>query len=133
VVDAIESRVDFAEADLARVARALGATARTVQRRLEEERTSFREVVDGARRRHAESMLASRMPAARVAEALGFADTRSLRRAAARWAADVKPDSDPRSSAKTSAEALASGKPKRPARGRVPSPRAHDTSHRGPT
>jgi AraC-like DNA-binding protein len=87
VVDAIENRLGFAHADLDRVARALGTTARTVQRRLDEEGTTFREVVEDARRRRSEAMLEGGASSAQVAEAMGFADTRSFRRAYRRWAA----------------------------------------------
>jgi AraC-like DNA-binding protein len=85
VVDAIENQVGFGQADLPKVARTLGATARTVQRHLEDEGTSFREVVDEARRRRAESLLGSGATSPSVAEALGFSDTRSFRRAFRRW------------------------------------------------
>ncbi len=86
VIDAIENRVGFAGADLERVARALGATGRTVQRRLDEEGTSFREVFEDARKRRSEAMLGTGASSAQIAEALGFADTRSFRRAFRRWA-----------------------------------------------
>lgn len=86
VVDAIENRVGFAGADLERVARALGATGRTVQRRLDEEGTTFREVFEDARKRRSEAMLGTGASNAQIAEALGFADTRSFRRAFRRWA-----------------------------------------------
>lgn len=85
VVDAIEQRVGFAGADLPRVAKALGLTARTAQRRLEGEGTTFREVLEGARKRRAESLLAAGTPVADLVELLGFADQRSVRRALKRW------------------------------------------------
>lgn len=85
VVETIESQVGFAAADLKRVARSLGATERTVQRRLEEEGTSFRTVLDEARKRRAQAMLESGDSPAHIAEVLGFADTRSFRRAFRRW------------------------------------------------
>jgi AraC-like DNA-binding protein len=86
VIDAIENRVGFAGADLERVARALGATGRTVQRRLDKEGTTFREVFEDARKRRSEAMLGTGASNAQIAEALGFADTRSFRRAFRRWA-----------------------------------------------
>lgn len=85
VVDAIEQRVGFAGADLPRVAKALGLTARTAQRRLESEGTTFREVLEGARKRRAEALLAAGTPVADLVELLGFADQRSVRRALKRW------------------------------------------------
>lgn len=63
----------------------LGQTPRTVQRRLAAEGTTFREVLDAARRRRAEAMLAEGTPFATVADALGFSGVRSFRRAHRRW------------------------------------------------
>ncbi|MFK7988119.1 MAG: AraC family transcriptional regulator ligand-binding domain-containing protein [Sandaracinaceae bacterium] len=85
VVDTIESRVGFRDAELKPVSKALGVSERTLQRRLMDEGTRFREVVDEARRRRAEAMLASGTPASTVADALGFSDVRSFRRAFRRW------------------------------------------------
>lgn len=85
VAEAIESAVGLAEADLPRVARHLATTARTLQRRLGDEGTSFREVLDQVRQRHAERLMVAGLPSARVAEVLGFSDTRALRRALSRW------------------------------------------------
>ena len=85
VAEAIESAVGLADADLARVARHLNTTARTLQRRLGDEGTSFRDVLDQVRQRHAERLMVAGLPSARVADVLGFSDTRALRRALARW------------------------------------------------
>jgi AraC-like DNA-binding protein len=85
VAEAIESAVGLADADLARVARHLATTARTLQRRLGDEGTSFRDVLDQVRQRHAERLMVAGLPSARVADVLGFSDTRALRRALARW------------------------------------------------
>lgn len=85
VAEAIESAVGLAEADLPRVARHLSTTARTLQRRLGDEGTSFREVLDQVRQRHAERLMVAGLPSARVADVLGFSDTRALRRALGRW------------------------------------------------
>ena len=92
VADAIE-RHDPADAGLDAVARRIGATPRTVQRRLREDGTSFREVLDQVRRRKAQGMAGA--PAERVAEALGFADVRSYRRAEARWRDVTEPGTGP--------------------------------------
>lgn len=85
VIECIESRVGFAKADLESVCDALGITVRTAQRRFRDEGTSFREVLDEARKRQSASMMRSGMPVESIAEGLGFADVRSFRRAAKRW------------------------------------------------
>lgn len=85
VARAIEEEVGFARADLAAVAKHLGVTERTAQRRLHDEGTTFREVLDQLRRRVAAGLAAQ--PAALVAERLGFADVKSYRQAARRWSA----------------------------------------------
>lgn len=85
VVDVIESQLGFAAADLDAVSARLGQTPRTVQRRLGDEGTTFREVLEDARKRRAEAMLADGMPFATIAEALGFSGVRSFRRAHRRW------------------------------------------------
>lgn len=95
VVDTIENRVGFTAADLESIAKSLNATGRTVQRRLEDEGSSFREVFDSARRRRAEAMLADGYKSAQIADSLGFADVRSYRRALRRWStptADLEED-----------------------------------------
>lgn len=85
VAEVIEKQVGLRHVDLAFVAKQLGMTERTAQRRLEEEDTSFREMLDQVRKRVAERLIATGAPASRVAEMLGFADARSLQRAVARW------------------------------------------------
>lgn len=89
VVDCVESQVGFPKADLVGVCEVLGITIRTAQRRFREEGTSFREVIEEARARRAREMLSAEMPASSIAEALGFGDVRSFRRAAKRWTEDV--------------------------------------------
>lgn len=85
VVDCVESQVGFPKADLVSVCEVLGITVRTAQRRFREEGTSFREVIEEARARRAREMMSVEMPTGSIAEALGFADVRSFRRAAKRW------------------------------------------------
>lgn len=84
VVNALPSGAPNAE----RVARELGCGLRTLRRRLDEEGTSFRGVVDSARadlaRRYLESETLSREE---VALLLGFSDARAFRRAYQRWSA----------------------------------------------
>lgn len=74
------------EPTLASVARALGTSARTLQRRLAERGTTFQAVVDEARRELAERYVDDRsLPLTEVAFALGFSDQASFHRAFQRW------------------------------------------------
>jgi AraC-like DNA-binding protein len=85
IARAIEGDVGFRRATLASVAKHLGVTTRTAQRRLQEEGTSFRDVIDGARRRRAEQLAKGGSSDQKIAELLGFADVGSYRRPAKRW------------------------------------------------
>lgn len=85
LVDLIETQIGFARLDLNAVADALSMTPRTVQRRLDEENVTFREVVDGARRRQFERMSAAGASIDSISESLGFSDVKSFRRALRRW------------------------------------------------
>lgn len=85
IARAIETELGFADATLSSVAQHLGMTARTAQRRLREEGTQFRDVIDHARNRRHEELLKKGVPDLKVAEALGFADAGTYRRAAKRW------------------------------------------------
>ncbi len=67
------------------VARRMTMSQRTLQRRLEEEGTSWREEIDAVRREQAERMLRSGLDRSVVADRLGYSDTRALRRALRRW------------------------------------------------
>jgi AraC-like DNA-binding protein len=72
--------------DVAEVARVLHMSARTLQRRLEEEQTRFTEVLDRARLDLARRLLADpALPLADVAFRLGFADLATFSRAFKRW------------------------------------------------
>jgi AraC-like DNA-binding protein len=74
------------EPTLGSVARALGTSARTLQRRLGERGTTFQAVVDEARRELAERYVDDRsLPLVEVAFALGFSDQASFHRAFQRW------------------------------------------------
>lgn len=60
--------------------------ARTLQRRLAEEGTSFEKVCDGVRRHMAEDYLADdTVPLAHVPDLLGYANQSALNRSCARW------------------------------------------------
>jgi AraC-like DNA-binding protein len=67
------------------VARRLALSPRTLQRRLEEEGTSWRAEIDALRQKEAARLLGQRLSRQAVAARLGYADTRALRRALHRW------------------------------------------------
>jgi AraC-like DNA-binding protein len=72
--------------DMASVARALGLSARTLRRRLDEEGTSFREVLDAALGTLAKRLVASGdQPIEAAAYAMGFAHPSAFHRAFKRW------------------------------------------------
>lgn len=71
---------------LARVARSLGTSVRSLQRQLESRGRSYSEIVDGVRREHARRLLS--VPGTSVdaiALALGYEGPRPFRRACLRW------------------------------------------------
>ncbi len=67
------------------VARALALSPRSLQRRLAEEGTTWRDLVDRVRRDRAAALLAEGLSRKAVAARLGFADARALRGALHRW------------------------------------------------
>ena len=68
------------------VARQLGVSARTLQRRLMSEGLTYASVVDGIRREAAVRLVTSTvLPLAAIREKVGLADERSFRRAFHRW------------------------------------------------
>ena len=72
--------------DLATAARRLGTSARTLQRRLEQEGTSFQDVLDDVRRETAEGYLTeSRLSVGEVGYLLGFSEPAAFHRAFKRW------------------------------------------------
>jgi AraC-like DNA-binding protein len=89
LVDRVRTRVAarlHVDASLARIARDLNVNARTLQRQLDAERTSFQQLLDEVRHAQAVKLLAD--PAQRVdglAARLGYADAASFRRAFRRW------------------------------------------------
>jgi AraC-like DNA-binding protein len=70
---------------LAGTARALGTSQRTLQRRLQEEGTSFAAIVDALRREMALAYLDRRIPIPEVALLLGYADATAFHHAFRRW------------------------------------------------
>jgi AraC-like DNA-binding protein len=76
--------------DVGRVARELGLSARTLQRKLAEEATSFRAVVDDVRRDLARRYVAeSDASPGEIAAALGYADAPTFHRAFRRWTGET--------------------------------------------
>ena len=83
---AIERELATGAPSLPTVARDLGTSERTLQRRLADERLSFRELVESVREQLARSYLAElRLPIADVAFRLGYAETSAFLRAFKRW------------------------------------------------
>jgi AraC-like DNA-binding protein len=86
VQQAVAERLESSPRGLASVARLLGMSARTLQRRLAEEQTTFREVVEKLRRDLARDHLEQRRtPIAAVAYLTGFSDVSAFTRAVRRW------------------------------------------------
>ena len=68
------------------IARALGCSQRTLQRRLGEAKLTFRQLVDEVLHEQAEELIVrSSLKLSEVAQLLGYADARSFRRACQRW------------------------------------------------
>jgi AraC-like DNA-binding protein len=80
-------RADLASgADVAVVARGLGMSVRTLQRRLEEEGLTFSDAVDRVREERARAwLLEPSLSLAEIASRLGFADLATFSRAFKRW------------------------------------------------
>lgn len=84
--EAIIRRLPDGEPRREQVASELGMSERTLQRRLEEESTSFGELLDGTRRELAEQYLSRlHLSLAEAAYLLGFQDQSSFFRACKRW------------------------------------------------
>ena len=85
---AVSARVDahLPQADMETIARGLHMSARTLQRRLEDEGTRFSEVLDGVREQRARRLVEDRaLTLGEVGYRLGFADLASFSRAFKRW------------------------------------------------
>jgi AraC-like DNA-binding protein len=83
---ALGERLESKTRDLGSVARALGMSGRSLQRRLAEEETSFRTLLDEVRREIARHHLESRAtPIEAIAYLTGFSDVSAFTRAARRW------------------------------------------------
>jgi AraC-like DNA-binding protein len=88
--EAIAADLPGKEPSLARVARLLGASPRTLQRRLRDEGTSFAAAVDEVRRARALAYLeAGDVAMAEVSWLLGFAEQSAFARAFRRWTGEA--------------------------------------------
>jgi len=87
VLRELERRLERGAPPLSSIARALGTSSRSLQRALGEAGTSYRELVDHARRCRARALLAQGLLPSDVALRLGYADLTSFTRAFARWSA----------------------------------------------
>ena len=77
---AIEMRLPRGDLSLEAIASALAIALRTLQRRLTEAGTSYREVLAHVRRRRRAELQRDRVPDDQIAKLLGFADVRAMRR-----------------------------------------------------
>ncbi|MET8774254.1 AraC family transcriptional regulator ligand-binding domain-containing protein [Nocardia sp. NPDC004654] len=82
---ALDAALDQGEPSLASVAHRLAVSPRTLQRQLAEHDTGWRREVDLARYERAKRLLDQGLTTATVADRLGFADDRALRKAFRRW------------------------------------------------
>jgi AraC-like DNA-binding protein len=82
---AAEAALVSGRCSLASTARALGMGARTLQRRLQAEGTSFGELIDALRRELAEAYLEQELPIQEIAWQLGFAAPSAFHHAFKRW------------------------------------------------
>jgi AraC-like DNA-binding protein len=82
----VEEQLESGPPELAMMARALGTSARTLQRRLAALATDYQAVVDEARRKRTlELLMQPSLSVLAVARAVGYADANSFHRAFRRW------------------------------------------------
>jgi AraC-like DNA-binding protein len=68
------------------IAKQLGLAQRSSQRRFDEQRISFEQILDDVRRRRAEELLPlNDLPMIRIAQSLGYSSQTSFTRACRRW------------------------------------------------
>ena len=92
----VSSSLGFRPVSVDRVANALGLSARNLQRKLGEEGTSVREILDGIRRERAHVMLTEQhLPVGEIARALGYSDGTAFWRATKRWSGEITSDPKP--------------------------------------
>jgi len=76
---------ELQESSAERVARRLGMSERTLHRKLAAESTSYRDIIEQARKRAALRYLALERPIEQIAFSLGYASAQSFQRAFRRW------------------------------------------------
>jgi AraC-like DNA-binding protein len=82
---AAQAALSSGDCSLAATARVLGISARTMQRRLQAEGTSFAELVDALRREMAAAYLDQQVPVQEIAWLLGYAEPSAFHHAFKRW------------------------------------------------
>lgn len=86
VREAVRAELASGDTGLARVARALGVSPRTLQRRLEERGVEYQKLVDDIRYREALRLVGtSGTPLVEIGFLLGYSDPKAFRRAFRRW------------------------------------------------
>ncbi|APR76733.1 Transcriptional regulator, AraC family protein [Minicystis rosea] len=86
VREAVRDALAEGDVDLPRIARRLGVSTRTLQRRLDVQGLVFRNLVDEVRRHEAIELLEwSNLPLTAVGEKLGYSEAKAFRRAFRRW------------------------------------------------
>lgn len=81
----VAAQLSEGEPSLRLAAHKMAMSPRSLQRRLSEENTSWRDVVDTLRRERVEALLESGLSKSAVAARVGFNDSRALRAALRRW------------------------------------------------
>lgn len=89
LVRRVQAAIVSGDHDQEQIARKLGLSVATLRRRLAQQRQSFRTLRAETLLRRARTMLADGHSVEAVAEALGFADARSFRRAFKEWTGDT--------------------------------------------
>lgn len=82
---ALASALDAADPTLARVAKALAMSERSLQRHLADHGTTWREELDRLRYERAKTLLSQGLTTSTIARHLAFTDDRALRKAFHRW------------------------------------------------
>lgn len=87
VEERIRAQLDVGQLRLRKLAHELHMSSRTLQRRLEEEGTSYAQVVDGVREQRARAWLSQREPLtlSEISSRLGFSEFATFSRAFKRW------------------------------------------------
>lgn len=82
----VARQMEFGDCTLESVARSLNQEPRSLQRRLQQENTSFREIIDDWRRERALSLIANtRLPLSEISLVLGYSNQSIFSRAFQRW------------------------------------------------